>query len=371
MGAPLLNSKFKYKLKITRGPDAGQEVVFEKDGVTIGRGPENDFVISGDPKISRRGAQIKLRDGKFLIVNLSDKNYVMVNSEEIKSEMIDNSSVIQLGDSEIRFELLVAPPVPAQVEKVNPSSLVPHLKVAPPPPPSGAPAVGGAQPLAGNFGAPVRTPANNSTFSSQPINYQTPPRTQSQSSSRRRPPASGGDNSRLRFYGIVAIVGAALYLFFTSGGKPKVDKNAFKSTPVALAEMEQAEKRNQELLETKKGRMNELSYNRAQEHFIKGFRDFNQGQYGRARDSFQVVLNLDPENQLARRYYHLASVKFEEFIKFNMMQGNRYREKKNWRMCQSNFSNVMTMLQYQKNDPTYKQAKQYYDECMLNLEGRY
>jgi tetratricopeptide (TPR) repeat protein len=181
-----------------------------------------------------------------------------------------------------------------------------------------------------------------------------------------------GMNPRVRFYGIIAIVAVVGYLFFSSGVKDKkTDKNAFKTTSTSLTELVEAEKRTKELLTVKKEKLDTIQYRRAQENFVKGFRDFNQGQYARARDSFQVVLNLDPENELARRYFHLSTVKFEEFIKFNMIQGNRYREKRNWRMCQSNFSNVMTMLQYLKNDPTYKEAKQYYDECTLNLEGRY
>ena len=84
-----------------------------------------------------------------------------------------------------------------------------------------------------------------------------------------------------------------------------------------------------------------------------------------------MVLNLDPDNELAKRYYHLSKIKFDELVKFNMIQGNRYREKKNWRMCQSNYTNVMTMLQYRKDDPSFKEAKQFYEECTLNLEGRF
>ncbi len=63
------------------------------------------------------------------------------------------------------------------------------------------------------------------------------------------------------------------------------------------------------------------------------------------REVFQVVLNLDPDNELAKRYYHLSKIKFDELVKFNMIQGNRYREKRNPAACVSrNYSNVLTML---------------------------
>lgn len=384
MAAPLLKNKFKYTLKVTKGPGVGYSVAFDKDVVSIGRGPENDFVLSADPKVSRKGAELRFRDGAFVIVNLSDKNYVLVNSQEIKSEVIDETSVIQLGDSEIRFVLDQAPPQASKVESVNPNALIPKMKVVnsqPSTAPVGMPTppVPPLTPTSGAFGGPLQQnipnyPSNSSGQSA----YRNPNAVGGYNNagmgatSIARQPVSSGMNPRVRFYGIIAIVAVVGYLFFSSGAKDKkTDKNAFKTTSTSLTELAEAEKRTNELLTVKKEKLDTIQYRRAQENFVKAFRDFNQGQYARARDSFQVVLNLDPENELARRYFHLSTVKFEEFVKFNMIQGNRYREKRNWRMCQSNFSNVMTMLQYSKNDPTYKEAKQYYDECTLNLEGRY
>lgn len=383
MAAPVLKSKFKYTLKITKGPGVGYAVAFDKDVVSIGRGPENDFVLSADPKVSRRGAEVRFREGSFVIVNLSDKNYVLVNSQEIKSEVIDETSVIQLGDSEIRFVLDQAPPQASKVESVNPNALIPKMKVVssqPIVPPSSSPtsSVPPLSPTSGAFGGPLQQNIPNYPSSSVGQGeYRGPSAVGGYNSgmgqtSIPRQLTYSGMNPRVRFYGIIAIVAVVGYLFFSSGVKDKkTDKNAFKTTSTSLTELVEAEKRTKELLTVKKEKLDTIQYRRAQENFVKGFRDFNQGQYARARDSFQVVLNLDPENELARRYFHLSTVKFEEFIKFNMIQGNRYREKRNWRMCQSNFSNVMTMLQYLKNDPTYKEAKQYYDECTLNLEGRY
>ncbi|MNS87335.1 hypothetical protein D3C72_1212740 [compost metagenome] len=162
------------------------------------------------------------------------------------------------------------------------------------------------------------------------------------------------------------------YFFFTSGTKKVVkDPNAIRTSELAMADIQQAEKNTQDLLTTKKEKYDTVQYRRAQENFIRGFRDFQQGQYSRAREAFQVVLNLDPENELAKRYYHLSKIKFDEMVKFSMIQGNRYREKRNWRMCQSSYTVVMTMLQNRKDDPTFREAKQLLEECKLNMEGRY
>lgn len=157
MAAPVLRNKFKYTLKVTKGPGVGYSVAFDKDVVSLGRGPENDFVLSADPKVSRKGAELRFRDGEFVIVNLSDKNYVLVNSQEVRSEVIDETSVIQLGDSEIRFVLDQAPPQASKVESVSPSALIPKMKVVssqPSVPPAGLPntSVPPLAPTSGAFG---------------------------------------------------------------------------------------------------------------------------------------------------------------------------------------------------------------------------
>ena len=182
---------------------------------------------------------------------------------------------------------------------------------------------------------------------------------------KRRVPTANNSGKR-NFYIFFAVVVAGLIYLVTADKKPAAkDPNAFRTSAVSAQDMAEAEKRSAELLNIKKEKYDSVQYRRAQENFIRAFRDFQQGQYARAREAFQVVLNLDPDNELAKRYYHLSKIKFDELVKFNMIQGNRYREKKNWRMCQSNYSNVMTMLLNRKDDPSFKEAKQYYEECKI------
>lgn len=355
----------QFAIEISKGPHMGQKLSFTKASVTIGRGPENDVVLSSDPRVSRQHAEIKQRGADFVIVNLSQKNFVLLEGQSIQSEVLVNGSVIQIGDTEIQFrtEAPASVAVPAQ--------------------PAPMPAVSEISPLA---------PAGNSSLSPKPQTAQMPampspsaPPTQPMSYGGYSPPppgpapgplpSSGGgplENPRVRFYAIIAVIGILAWFFLFSGdSKEKKDPNAFRTSTLSMVDIAEAEKRTQDLLTVKKEKYDSIQYRRAQENFIKGFRDFQQGQYARAREAFQVVLNLDPENELAKRYFHLSKIKFDELVKFNMIQGNRYREKKNWRMCQSNYSNVMTMLQHRKDDPSFKEAKQFYEECSLNLEGRF
>lgn len=352
--APKVKDSLKFDIEVVKGPHIGLKLSFEKGVVSIGRGPENDVVLSSDPRVSRAHAEIRQRGSDFVIVNLSQKNFVLINGQNVQSEVLTANMVVQIGDTEFRF---VPPVIPQVPEPVVPQGIVPNMPPTPAilNPQAGAPVL---RPHAPSPGMIPPQPQQAKSTAARPIRAQ-------------RPPSSGMD-SRVRFYGIVVIVGlVGWFLLSPSKNEGKKDPNAIRTSMVSLQDVAEAEKRTQELLTIKKEKYDSVQYRRAQENFIKGFRDFQQGQYARARESFQVVLNLDPENELAKRYYSLSKIKFDELVKFNMIQGNRYREKKNWRMCQSNYSNVMTMLQNRKDDPTYKEAKQFYDECTLNLEGRF
>lgn len=389
--APNVKDGLKFEIEVTKGPHIGLRLSFTKGSATIGRGPENDIVLSSDPRVSRQHAEIKQRGSDFLVVNLSGKNFILLDGESVQSEVLRKDSVIQIGDTEIRFiadlpEVVSTPVAPAPsplTPAARPSS--PFTPVTPAPvftPKPQMPSTPQAQgvhipafqqsmpPSMPQAGGLPGMPHNNGGMNYG--GYQAP----------HAGPAMGGavgsgggllQNPKVRFYGIIAIVGLVGW-FFLSGSKNKnaKDPNAIRTSAISLQDVAEAEKRTQELATLKKDKYDSVQYRRAQENFVRGFRDFQQGQYARAREAFQVVLNLDPDNELAKRYFHLSKIKFDELVKFNMIQGNRYREKRNWRMCQSNYSNVMTMLQNRKDDPSFKEAKQYYEECSLNVEaGRF
>lgn len=383
MAAPKVKEALKFEVEVLKGPHMGMRLSFEKGNATLGRGPENDIVLANDPRISRQHAEIKQRGNEFVIVNLSSKNFILVNGENVQTEILHKDSVIQVGDSEIRF-IYEAPLPETPPPTPTPLQAVPSVPSMPKPQPVLQPLP--SQPMATTPRPQMpQMPANHGAVPPMMPNMSVPPMPQQQPmnyggfqqphaspGAAPRAAAGGGllSNPKARFYIIVAVIGAAAWFVMSpSTSKNVKDPNAIRTSSMTMQDVADAEKRTQELMTVKKEKYDSIQYRRAQENFVRGFRDFQQGQYARAREAFQVVLNLDPDNELAKRYYHLSKIKFDELVKFNMIQGNRYREKKNWRMCQSNYSNVMTMLQNRKDDPTYKEAKQFFEECTLNLEG--
>lgn len=350
MSAPQLKQDFKFKVEFQRGTLSGQSMIFDKPVVQIGRGTENDLILLNDLRASRHHAEIRWDGTDLHISNVSSKNFLAVNGNQVQSAKLESGAFVIVGESEFRieFENPNAEPKTKVVHEPTETMAVqmPVLQQARPAP------VQAPRP------PPAVPPAAQIQYGARP---NTPPRAA-------RVPQAAGSNSRARFYGIILVVGVIFVWLMTSNNAKKKELT-FRSTEQIEKDIEASREELKEF-EARKEKLDNIQYKRAQENYIRGFRDYKQGNYGRARESFQVVLNLDPDNELAKRYYQLARLKFDEMVKFHMLQGNRYREKKNWRMCKSSYFNVMTMVA-NNQDPVFKEAKQYYDQCSLAQEGRY
>ncbi|MBY0452274.1 MAG: FHA domain-containing protein, partial [Bdellovibrionaceae bacterium] len=104
MGALQQKAEIKIKLAVVKGPHAGQTFQLSKKDITLGRGPENNVVLMNDPQISRVHAQIRVVNNEIEIVNLSQKNAVVVDGASVQKWKLVNNSTFTLGDSEIQIE---------------------------------------------------------------------------------------------------------------------------------------------------------------------------------------------------------------------------------------------------------------------------
>ena len=367
--APQIKTGMQYEIKIQRGPLAGQSFKYEKAIVEIGRGNDNDLILSNDIRASRKHAEIHWNGHELRIVNISSKSFLAVNGSRVESAVLEPGSMVLIGETEFRIDFHIekeeAPPQEDLVEpktKVNfePEPVIVQMPVlqqthSQPLQPSMAPMnsgimAGAASPypnygtnIPGNMGRPGPRPSGRRQIKS-------------------------GRNPKTTFYAIVVVLGLAFVWLMTSEPTKKKELT-FRSAEQIEKDIETSREDLKEF-QARREKLDNVQYRRAQENYIRGFRDYKQGNYGRARESFQVVLNLDPDNELAKRYYQLAKIKFDEMVKFHMLQGNRYREKKNWRMCAASYFNVMTMVS-NNQDPVFKEARQYYNECTLAQTGRY
>ncbi len=380
--------QFKLKLSVVKGPHAGQVFDLNKDMIVIGRGPENDVVLMNDPQVSRSHASIVLVERDFEIIKVSQKNAIMVDGESVDRWKLVNGSSFTIGDSEIKIEYdlgrAVATVPPKKLAEIIPLKSHEATQVyTQPTAPSPLPVKSNVlPPLSTQKARPTALSAQQKILLQQQQDQQRQrmaqqlalnAQAQAQRSAQAAASTSLMDNPRFRFYAIIVLVLGAFLLFMF---KPNKVAKSSKAKPVLKYEDEINIKMNstpeKELVkkrEEKKQDRNSPQFLRAQENFIKGMRDYSLGNYLRAQEFFQVVLNLDSDNVLAKRHLLLSRIRFDELVQAKLMLGESYYSKHNFDMCLSMYQQVMNMLDDKKADVKYKLAERKAKECELASEG--
>jgi hypothetical protein len=81
----------------------GKRNVLSGDRVVIGRSRESDIVID-DPNVSRKHAELRARDGGWVVVDLGSTNGVKVNGRRAKETPLQPGDEIMLGLVRLEFE---------------------------------------------------------------------------------------------------------------------------------------------------------------------------------------------------------------------------------------------------------------------------
>lgn len=84
-------------LRFLSGPLAQRSFPIQKPSVTIGRGENNDIVVSGDQKVSRNHARLHWDGTSWRIEKLATQNTLRVNQRTVEQAVIDNNTTISLG----------------------------------------------------------------------------------------------------------------------------------------------------------------------------------------------------------------------------------------------------------------------------------
>jgi pSer/pThr/pTyr-binding forkhead associated (FHA) protein len=89
-------------LVVKRGPNAGSQFLIEKDVTTAGRHPESDIFLD-DITVSRRHAEIRRKDGNFLVHDMGSLNGTYVNRERVENTQLANGDELQIGKFKLVF----------------------------------------------------------------------------------------------------------------------------------------------------------------------------------------------------------------------------------------------------------------------------
>lgn len=317
--AVALHPGLETRWTIMNGSMRGAVRLMNQSQFTVGRNPECEFIITNDPKCSRRQAGVRVTSKGCEVLSLNDKNLVLVNGREVESALLNEGDVITFGETEVRFSTAVAPQ-PMIMEQPAAQTQLAHSAVHPLP-----------------------------------------------KKRRARQANPQGNAKRFVIYGVVALL---LYWIFGTEVKKK-EELGLRTEQQMNAEIESANKVKEARESENLKRVDPSIHARqAQENYVRGFRDYRKGQYERSVISFQACLALNPSHVLCNRYLRLSQRKFNEMIQYYVLLGRKYRDQNQFQSCRAAFRNVMVMVK-DANNETYKLAKANYEACNAFIEGRF
>lgn len=341
--APIMpRTGFKFMMTVKEGPDKGVAFQLLPPHVTIGRGPENNVALK-DPRMSRSSAVIEFSPDVIVVRDVSTRGNLIVNGHKTTEASIKDGDIIRIGDTVLQF-----------IVEAIALALQPAATMAPRPMPGpGFPPHGFSLPGT-SYGMATTPPG------------MAPPSHPS------RTPKNPESAKRIRFYAVVGIVLLAFAWLMNSSPAKKTKEVGLRTVEDIEKEIKGSEELQEQVLKKRAFRNDEerTRYEEAQKHYLEGFRDYQKGQWVRAMRSFETARAIDPEHQLARRYYKLAEKQRDEMVSMLMIEGRRYREKNMYARCIAALDKVLDAIP-NKDDVKYKQAEVLLNECKVMTGERF
>ncbi len=330
----------EYSLQVLSGPEKGSAFKLVSGRITIGRGSENTIILKDDPKISRNHAILIVTATGVQISDVSDRNKILVNGQEVTNMALPSGAIVQLGETKFRFNASTAEPD----HTVN---LAPDSQ-------AGINVITGGSNI-----APAAAPDNKvSDFLGRGGEMGAP-------SSRRRRTSKSGSGV---FYIVAALVGIIFVWLLTS--KPNSAIDATKTNDDSTVAMSANDKSVEAMkAERERAGFNSQQYKDAQQNFVKGFRDYSNGQYRSAIDAFQACRSLFPQHEQCKRYFELSRKKYEELYQYHMIMGGKYKDQNQFKSCMAEYRNVMVMVE--KDQKIYQEAFSGFKFCEAQTGDKY
>jgi pSer/pThr/pTyr-binding forkhead associated (FHA) protein len=321
------------RLKILRGPDLGVTFVVRGSKVSIGRGEENDVVLT-DMRASRKHCEIYFSNGTWNVQDAGSANGIAINGKPGRSAAIKTRDTIGLGETVIEFAsaeagtlMLVSPPSnlrQLEAEQANLDRQRARVQAMS--------QLGG---LAKNQPKVDRLQGGLAPAAPQTAGA-----------------AGSGERDPKKML-LIAVVGVVAYFVFFADNGSKPAAHA-KPKPAAVDDKSS-------LLGDAKGLPVDFgdgeSVTKSAELFFKtGFREYRMGNYLRAKLQFENALQIDPDHRLSKIYLQNSENRIDEDVKKHLEFGRKNLNAGKLSEAKGDFETVMRLLYRDPQNPAYIEA---------------
>jgi pSer/pThr/pTyr-binding forkhead associated (FHA) protein len=316
------------RLRVIGGPDNGVVFVITAPKVTLGRGEENEIILT-DIKASRKHAEIGIGGGAAVLKDLGSSHGVMINGVPQKQLTLKSGDKIGLGETVMEFiaaesgstQMIQMPPRITAAVGTGSSGLTQFI-----PRPQGAPPPSAA--LGTMPGAPGA--AKPKTFF---------------------------EKNKTLVIGVGLLVGVAMML-------PEVEKKQLKKGPKYIDPKEIEGERAVSSLQLPPA--DSAIAKNADAWFKEGFREFREHNYLRAQAAFETALQVYPDHALARSYLESTKKAMAQEAKDHMAIAKRDEEANRLEDAKAHYDAVKRLFLKDQSNPIYKEA----DTKMTELDKK-
>jgi pSer/pThr/pTyr-binding forkhead associated (FHA) protein len=326
------------RIKILSGPDMGSVFILTGAKASIGRGEDNDIVLT-DLRASRRHCELVFSNGAWSVVDSGSVNGIALNGKASRGSAIRTRDTISLGETVIEFFTVDA----GDLVLVAPAGSVEDVLAE-----------------RKNFDAQRARIQAMSKFGGLAKNVPKADKLAAASQPKRAAPAPSkpADQRKLLMIGAVVLIGA--YLFLSDGSPPPKPKAPDKVDDKDMSALEGASGMPAD---------SDAVAHTADMFFRAGFREYRLGNYLRAKMQFENVLQMSPGHRLAKIYLKNASHRIDEEVKDHLDIGRKNLDSGKLNEAKGHFETVMRLLFRDPRNPAYIEARDQLERVRKALAG--
>ncbi len=317
------------RLRVIKGPDVGATFVVKESTFTVGRGETVDIILA-DPKSSRSHARIEFTHEGWIVSDLGSANGIFYSGEFVRKFKLKSRDHFTIGDSVLEF-LMSRESDRALMAPVKENRDVERLDVA----------LAQQKVKVKNISRPVAGVQKKKQEKRSPLLL------------------------------VAALLGVSAYLY-PDEARPLLEDFGLGMVADFLPETPQSKsgkaKKSDKDGEKKEAEVRDVaslappSVSRevertAEQHFALGFREYTAGNYLRAKEAFELALQVNPHHGRARYYLMHSDHENREEIRKIVESARIAKEFGRNRKAIGLYETAIRHLYYDRENPLYMECE--------------